>query len=68
VSTLLLGALMLVCAGSILMHGVARVPAGVAAMVLALVALPAANFGGYVLGTVLGVLGSAATLAWAPAQ
>jgi hypothetical protein len=68
VSTLLLGALMLVCAGSILMHDVARVPAGVAAMVLALVALPAANFGGYVLGTVLGVLGSAATLAWAPAQ
>lgn len=65
VSTLLLGSLMLVCACSVLTHPAARLPAGVAAMVLALVALPAANIGGYVLGTVLGVIGSASTLAWA---
>ncbi|WP_245154479.1 DUF6114 domain-containing protein [Rhodococcus sp. 1R11] len=43
VSTLLLGSLMLVCACSVLTHAAARLPAGVAAMVLALVALPAAN-------------------------
>ncbi|MCP2193352.1 hypothetical protein LX14_001042 [Williamsia deligens] len=64
VSTLLLGALMLSCAGCVLVRPGAQVPAGVSAMVIALVALPAANFGGFVLGTVSGVCGAAATLAW----
>ncbi|AMY23382.1 DUF6114 domain-containing protein [Rhodococcoides fascians] len=68
VSTLLLGSMMLVCAFSVLVRAEARIPAGVAAMVLALVALPAANFGGYVLGSLFGVFGSAATLAWASAK
>ena len=64
VSTLLLGSLMLVCACTVLLQPAARIPAGVAAMLLALVALPAANFGGFVVGTLLGVFGSAAALAW----
>ncbi len=64
VSTLLLGSLMLVCAGTVLLQPGARVPAGVVAMLLALVALPAANFGGFVIGTILGVIGSAAALSW----
>ncbi|WP_415975729.1 DUF6114 domain-containing protein [Rhodococcus sp. 077-4] len=68
VSTLLLGALMLVCACTVLLQPAGRVPAGVAAMLLALVALPAANFGGFVVGTVLGVFGSAAALAWRPVE
>ncbi|MCZ4560870.1 DUF6114 domain-containing protein [Rhodococcus sp. IEGM 1401] len=68
VSTLMLGSMMLVCAFSVLVRAEARVPAGVAAMILALVALPAANFGGYVLGSLFGVIGSAATLAWAAAK
>lgn len=66
VSTLLLGSLMIVCACAVLSNATARVPAGVGAMVIALVALPAANFGGFVVGTVLGVVGSAAALAWQP--
>ncbi|MCZ4076502.1 DUF6114 domain-containing protein [Rhodococcus sp. H36-A4] len=64
VSTLLLGSLMLVCAGTVLLQPGARVPAGVVAMLLALVALPAANFGGFFIGTLLGVVGSAAALSW----
>ena len=64
VSTLLLGSMMLVCATAVLTRASARVPAGVAAMLIALVALPAANFGGFVVGTLLGVIGAAAALAW----
>jgi len=33
-------------------------------MVIALVAFPAANFGGYLLGTLIGIVGAALTLAW----
>jgi len=40
---------------------------GEGAMVLALAALPAADLGGVVVGTVLGVVGAAACLAWQPA-
>ncbi|PND52998.1 MULTISPECIES: DUF6114 domain-containing protein [Rhodococcus] len=64
VSTLLLGALMLVCAGSALLRPSTRVTAGVSGMILALVALPAANFGGFLVGTLLGVLGASLTMAW----
>lgn len=67
VSTLLLGSLMIVCAGAVLTNTTVRVPAGVTAMLIALVALPAANFGGFVIGTLLGVAGSAATLSWTQA-
>ncbi|MCQ4122563.1 DUF6114 domain-containing protein [Rhodococcus sp. FXJ9.536] len=65
VPTLFLGASMLVCAGSVLVGPKTRIPAGVGALLLALVALPAANFGGFGVGTLMGVLGAAATLAWA---
>ncbi len=64
VSTLLLGALMLVCAASVLARPAATLPAGVSAMIIALVALPAANLGGLVVGTLCGVVGAAAILAW----
>lgn len=66
VSTLLLGTLMSLCAFFVLTSPHARVPGGVVAMILALVALPAANFGGYLVGTLVGVTGSAAVLAWQP--
>ncbi len=55
---------MLVCGVSVLINPMVRVPAGVAAFVVALVALPAANFGGFIVGSVLGILGAAATLSW----
>jgi hypothetical protein len=67
VSTLVLGSFMTLCAAAVLLGAAAvRIPAGLGAMLLALIALPAANFGGFVLGTVLGVLGSAYALTWRP--
>lgn len=67
VSTLVLGSFMVLCAAAVLLGAAAvRIPAGLGAMLIALIALPAANFGGFVLGTVLGVLGSAYALTWRP--
>jgi hypothetical protein len=64
VSTLFLGVFMALCGVGVLVRPGLRVPAGVVAMLVALVALPAANFGGFLLGTLLGVVGSSAVLAW----
>jgi len=66
VSTLLLAALMALCAASALLRVDTRLPAGVCAMILSLVAIPAANFGGLIMGTLAGVVGSAFVLAWIP--
>ena len=66
VSTLMLAVLIALCAVSVLLRVDARVPAGVCALVLSLVALPAANFGGLLVGTLAGVVGSALVLAWIP--
>jgi hypothetical protein len=67
VSTLLLGALMLLCGFVSLLRPAAKLPAGVCAMIIALVALPAANFGGFIVGTLLGIVGASLVLAWTDA-
>lgn len=61
---LLAGIGMIGCAASMYAQPNTRVLAGWMGGALALVALPAANFGGFVLGTALGVLGAAAALSW----
>ena len=61
---LLTGVGMIGCAASMYAQPNTRVLAGWMGGALALVALPAANFGGFVVGTVLGVLGAAAALSW----
>ncbi len=66
VSTVVLAIAMGVCAVAALFWSHVRVIAGIAAMIIALVAFPAANFGGYVLGTLLGVVGASLVLAWRP--
>ncbi|WP_188587827.1 DUF6114 domain-containing protein [Gordonia jinhuaensis] len=66
VSTVLFSVLMAICAVSVLVVPGARIPAGLFALVLAVITLPAANFGGFLLGTVTGIVGAAATLAWRP--
>lgn len=45
-----------------------RILAGILGFGFSLAALSGANLGGFLLGSVLGVLGSAATLAWAPVE
>lgn len=64
VSTLLLGAFMLLCGVLPLMRPTVRLAAGVGAMIIALVALPAANLGGFVVGTLLGIVGASLLIAW----
>lgn len=43
-----------------------RILTGILGFAFSLVALPGANLGGFLIGTILGVLGSAAALAWVP--
>lgn len=64
----LVGAGLVACGVSVWAQPSTRVLAGVLGFALALVAVPAANLGGFVLGSVLGVLGSAAALSWRPGE
>jgi hypothetical protein len=64
ISALVLGCLLLVCAGVVCTRAGLRVFVGVAAILLSLAALIAANFGGFLIGTVLGLVGGALCLAW----
>ena len=66
VSTLLLGILLITCGISTWVREEGRILTGVAAMILGIVALPAANFGGFILGTLLALIGGAMALSWAP--
>ncbi len=64
VSTVWLAVLMALCGVAALLWHHTRVVAGLSAMVIALVAFPAANFGGFVLGTLFGIVGASLVLAW----
>lgn len=66
VSTMVLAIIMGVCAVAGLLGGRYRLITGLVAMVTALVAFPAANFGGYIFGTVFGIVGASLILAWQP--
>lgn len=68
VSTALLGILLITCGISTWTRTEGRILTGVAAMVLGIVALPAANFGGFVLGTMLALIGGAMSLSWDPEE
>lgn len=68
VSTALLGILLITCGISTWTRTEGRILTGVAAMVLGIVALPAANFGGFVLGTMLALIGGAMSLYWDPEE
>lgn len=66
-AAVLVAAVLACCAGTMWARPAARVPAGVVAMVAALVGVATSNLGGLIIGTVLGVVGAAAALAWTPA-
>ncbi|AGP29867.1 DUF6114 domain-containing protein [Corynebacterium terpenotabidum] len=66
VSTLVIGILLIVCGLMTWFRGEGRILTGVAAMILGIVALPQSNFGGFVIGTLLAVIGGALALAWVP--
>lgn len=66
VSTLLIGALLIVCGLMTWFKGDGRILTGVVALILSIVALPTSNFGGFILGTSLAMVGGAWALSWSP--
>jgi hypothetical protein len=64
VSALLIGVLLEIAAGALWFRPAFRFPAGVLAVLLSLIALVTTNLGGFLLGTVLGLLGGALAVAW----
>lgn len=66
VSTLFLGAAQIMFGLGIWLKPSTSVYLGVFAILLSLVALPASNIGGFLLGSLLGIFGGALALAWEP--
>lgn len=66
VSALVIGAVLLMCAGAFWSRPQYRLPAGIVAMLVSLVAIVTANLGSFMLGTLCGVIGAALGIAWSP--
>ncbi|WKD57779.1 hypothetical protein CAPI_06175 [Corynebacterium capitovis DSM 44611] len=66
VSTLLIGVLLISCGLMTWFQRDARILTGITALILAIVAIPTSNFGGFILGTLLALLGGAFALSWVP--
>lgn len=64
--SLIIGVLLVVLGVSLWVQKHVRVFAGVAAILLALVSIPVSNFGGFVVGFLLALIGGAMAVAWAP--
>lgn len=67
-TALFIGLGLIACGVSTWAQPTTRVLTGLLGFAFSLVALPGANLGGFLVGTVLGVLGSAAALAWSPGE
>lgn len=66
VSTLLIGVMLIVCGLMTWFKGEGRILTGVVALILSIVALPTSNFGGFILGSSLAMVGGAWALSWSP--
>ncbi|MGW4027847.1 DUF6114 domain-containing protein [Streptomyces sp. NPDC004838] len=66
-ASLIIGVLLITLGLTMWFHSVVRVFAGVASIVLALISLPVANFGGFLVGFVLSMVGGAMSISWMPA-
>lgn len=64
ISSLLIGVVMVMCAISLWTTPQYRLPAGIVTLLLALVAIVAANLGVFMVGTLLGILGAGLAIAW----
>ncbi|MCS0634177.1 DUF6114 domain-containing protein [Streptomyces sp. LP05-1] len=64
--SLIIGVLLITLGLTMWFQAVVRVFAGIAAILLALVSIPIANFGGFVVGFLLALIGGALAVAWAP--
>lgn len=66
VSTLLIGVLLIASGLMTWFQREGRILTGLTALILAVVAIPTSNFGGFVIGALLALLGGAMALSWAP--
>jgi hypothetical protein len=67
-AALIIGVLLVVLGLTMWFQSAVRVFAGVASILLALVSIPRANFGGWGVGFVLALLGGALAVSWAPGK
>ncbi|MEU3459635.1 DUF6114 domain-containing protein [Streptomyces sp. NPDC006733] len=65
-SSLVIGILLMVLGLTMWFQPLVRIFAGVAAILLALVSIPVSNFGGFLIGFLLALVGGALAVAWAP--
>ncbi|OEJ94344.1 DUF6114 domain-containing protein [Streptomyces thermolilacinus] len=66
--SLIIGVLLVTLGLTMWFQHAVRIFAGVAAILLALVSIPLSNFGGFVIGYLLALIGGALSIAWAPGQ
>ncbi|WP_320784253.1 DUF6114 domain-containing protein [Streptomyces sp. CRN 30] len=66
--SLIIGVLLVTLGLTMWFQQIIRVFAGVAAIVLALVSLVVSNFGGFVMGFLLALVGGALSISWAPGR
>ncbi|WEH39619.1 DUF6114 domain-containing protein [Streptomyces sp. AM 2-1-1] len=66
--SLIIGVLLVTLGLTMWFHHIVRVFAGVAAILLALISLPIANFGGFLIGFICAMLGGALAVSWAPGR
>ncbi|WP_069170640.1 DUF6114 domain-containing protein [Streptomyces griseus] len=64
--SLIIGVLLITLGLTMWFHHIVRVFAGVAAILLALISIPVANIGGFLIGFVFALLGGALSVSWAP--
>jgi hypothetical protein len=64
--SLIIGVLLITLGLTMWFHSIVRVFAGVASIVLALISIPVANFGGLAAGYLLALVGGAMSVSWAP--
>ncbi|MBO0917009.1 DUF6114 domain-containing protein [Streptomyces laculatispora] len=66
--SLIIGVLLITLGLTMWFHHIVRVFAGVAAILLALISIPVANIGGFLIGFLFSLLGGALSLSWAPGE
>ncbi|ROQ65936.1 hypothetical protein EDD93_0335 [Streptomyces sp. 840.1] len=66
--SLIIGILLITLGLTMWFHHIVRVFAGVAAILLALISIPVANIGGFLIGFLFSLLGGALSLSWAPGE
>lgn len=66
--SLIIGVLLITLGLTMWFHHIVRVFAGVAAILLALISIPVANIGGFLVGFLFAMLGGALSVSWVPGE